>query len=95
MDETIKWTPLRDCDIARYLEKSYQVEIESKCVKQILHAAGYQKKKPAKQLATDKSTDRSEQFRVISFLSAVFLLKENNPIFSINIKNSRFHFWVI
>jgi hypothetical protein len=69
-----------------WLEKSCQVGVESKCIKRILHAAGYRKRKPAKNVATGASPDRSEQFRVISFLSALFLLMENNPIISIDTK---------
>lgn len=68
------------------MAKSYQVEVEPKCIKRILHYAGYRKRKPAKQLATGTSPDRSEQFRVISFLSALFLMMENNPIISIDTK---------
>lgn len=85
-DERVKWTHLRNCDIALHLENSYQVEIETKCIKRILHAAGYRKRKPAKQLTTGKSPDRSEQFRVISFLLALFMLMENNPIISLDTK---------
>jgi Rhodopirellula transposase DDE domain len=85
-DETVKWTHLRNCDIADYLEKSYQVEVESKCIKRILYAAGYRKRKPAKQLATGESPDRSEQFRVISFLMNLFLLMADNPIISLDTK---------
>jgi hypothetical protein len=85
-DEQVKWTHLRYCDIAEYLEKSYQVEIKPKCIKRILHAEGYRKRKPAKQMATGKSPDRNEQFRVISFLMALFMLPENNPIISIDTK---------
>jgi hypothetical protein len=86
MDETIKWTHLRYCDIALHLEKSYQVEVETKCIKRILHAQGYRKRKPAKQIPTGESPDRSEQFRVIGFLMAMFMLMENNPIISIDTK---------
>ena len=85
-DETVKWTHLRVCDIASHLQKSYQVAVETKCVKRILHAEGYRKRKPAKNLATGGSPDRSEQFRIISFLLALFLLMKQNPIISIDTK---------
>jgi Rhodopirellula transposase DDE domain len=77
---------LRPCEIALHLEKKYQVEIENKCIKRILHAAGYRKRKPAKNLATGVSPDRSEQFRIIGFLLAIFLLMKENPIISIDTK---------
>ncbi|HEV8157809.1 MAG TPA: ISAzo13 family transposase [Pyrinomonadaceae bacterium] len=85
-DERIKWTHLRDCDIALYLKQSYQVEVETVCIKRILYAGGYRKRKPAKTIATGKSPDRSEQFRIIGFLAALFHLMEDNPIISIDTK---------
>lgn len=86
IDETIKWTHLRDGDIALHLERKYQVAVTTGCVKRILHAAGYRKRKPAKTKATGSSPDRSEQFRIISFLPALFMLMEENPIISIDTK---------
>ena len=85
-DETIKWTHLRYCDIALYLQKSYQAEVETDCIKRILYLNGYRKRKPAKTLATGASPDRSEQFRIISFLLALFRLMGENPIISIDTK---------
>jgi transposase len=85
-DETIKWTHLRYCDIVLYLQATYQVEVETDCVKRILDAEGYRKRKPAKTKATGSSPDRSEQFRIISFLLALFMVMEENPIISIDTK---------
>ena len=85
-DETIKWTHLRYCEIALHLEQSYQVEVTTDCIKRILHAAGYRKRKPQKTLAIGKSPDRSEQFRIISFLLMLFMLMKENPIISIDTK---------
>lgn len=77
---------MRVCDIVLHLQKSYQVVVETKCVKRILHAEGYRKRKPAKNLATGVSPDRNEQFRIIGFLLALFLLMKENPIISIDTK---------
>ena len=85
-DETVKWTHLRNCDIALYLQKTYQVEVQAKCIKRILYQNGYRKRKPAKQLATGESPHRSEGFRVISFLMNLFLLMGENPIISVDTK---------
>lgn len=85
-DETIKWTHVRYCDIAAHLQKTYQEEVGTTCIKRILYGHGYRKRKPAKQLATGKSPDRSEQFRIISFLAALFMLTVENPIISIDTK---------
>ena len=62
------------------------MEIDTKCVKRILHANGYRKRKPAKQVATGKSPDRSEQFRIIAVLVGLFMLLEENPIISVDTK---------
>ena len=85
-DETVKWTHLRHCEIVSHLEKRYQAEVQTACVKRILHKSGYRKRKPAKKLETGRSPDRSEQFRVISFLMNLFLLMAENPIISIDTK---------
>ena len=85
-DERVLWTHLRHCDIAEYLLKTYQVEIETDCIKRILHAAGYRKRKPKKQVATGESPCRSEQFRVMSFVINLFLLMADNPIISVDTK---------
>lgn len=85
-DETVKWTDVRPRDIVLYLEKSYQVEVGTKCVKRILYANGYRKRKPAKDLATGTSPDRHEQFRIIAVLRGLFMMMEENPIISIDTK---------
>ncbi len=85
-DETIKWRHLGRCEIVLHLQKSYQEEVGTECIKRILYANGYRKRKPAKQIATGTSLDRSEQFRIISFLLALFMVMEENPIISIDTK---------
>jgi transposase len=85
-DETVKWTHLRRCDIVLYVRETYDVEVGTDCVKRILHANGYRKRKPRKTKAIGNSPDRSEQFRIISFLLALFMLMDENPIISIDTK---------
>jgi hypothetical protein len=69
-----------------HLQQTYQVKVGTDCVKRILHEQGYRKRKPRKTKATGKSPDRSEQFRIISFLLALFMLMEENPVISIDTK---------
>jgi len=85
-DETIKWTHLRPGEIALHLQRTYQAEVGRDCIKRILHANGYRKRKPAKNLATGESPHRGEQFRIISFLVALLMLMEENPMISIDTK---------
>ena len=68
------------------MQETSQVEVGTDCVKRILYANGYRKRKPAKTKATGTSPDRSEQFRIISFLLALFRLMDENPIISIDTK---------
>ncbi len=60
-DETIKWTHIRHCDIALHLQKTYQEEVGTECIKRILYGNGYRKRKPAKTIATGESPHRNEQ----------------------------------
>ena len=85
-DATVKWTHLRYCDIALYLQKTHQIDVLSKCIKRILYADGYRKRKPTKILETGKSPDRNNQFRIVFFLTAVFMQMKDNPIISIDTK---------
>lgn len=85
-DESVKWTHLRACDIALHLKKTSQIEVSNGVIKRILLAQGYRKRKPAKSIATGNSPDRSEQFKIITFLSALFMQMPENPIISIDTK---------
>jgi hypothetical protein len=85
-DETVKWTHLRCCDIALYLEKTFQEEVGTDCIKRILYENGYRKRKPAKQKATGESPHRSEQFQIISVLMGLFMMTDENPMISIDTK---------
>lgn len=85
-DEAIKWTHLKPFEIAFYLEETYQIEVGTGCIKRVLSAAGYRRRKPAKSLPTGESPDRKEQFRIISYLVALFMLMPENPIISIDTK---------
>ncbi len=85
-DETIKWTHLKPCDIALHLCQTYQVTVSHGCIKRVLQSQGYRKRKPAKQIATGQSPDRSEQFRIIAVLLGLFRQTEENPVISIDTK---------
>lgn len=85
-DETVKWTHLRPRDIALHLHQTHQIEVSTGVIKRILSANGYRKRKPAKQIATGKSPDRSEQFKIITFLLMLFMQMPENPMISIDTK---------
>jgi hypothetical protein len=82
----VKWTDLRPSDIALHLWEKYQAEVSLGCIKRVLKGNGYKYRKPAKSLAIGKSPDRDEQFRIVWFLTALFMEMQNNPIISIDTK---------
>lgn len=85
-DESVKWTHLRPRDIALHLQKTSQIKVGTGVIKRILGAGGYRKRKPAKNIATGKSPDRNEQFKIITFLSSLFMEMPDNPMISIDTK---------
>lgn len=85
-DDAVKWTALKAREIADHIRQEERVSISCGCVKRILKAAGYVRRKPLKSLATGSSPYRQEQFRIILFLVALFSDMEENPILSIDTK---------
>jgi Rhodopirellula transposase DDE domain len=85
-DSSVKWTHLRPCDIALYLQQTHQATVSHGCIKRILRVQGYKHRKPSKSICIGKSPHRNEQFEIIMFLVALFGDMENNPIISIDTK---------
>lgn len=91
-DFTVKWTALRPKDIALYLKENHNISVSHNCIKRILKADGYVKRKPQKCLATGVSQDREEQFNIVNFLKSLFESMDNNPVLSIDTKKK--NHWV-
>lgn len=85
-DEAVKWTALKAREIAEHIQQEHKVRISGGCVKRILKAAGYVRRKPLKSIATGSSPHRQEQFRIVVFLVALFHDMEEHPILSIDTK---------
>lgn len=85
-DSAVKWTALRPVDIAKHLKKEHQITISHNCIKRILKADGYVKRKPLKCLTTGQNKHRAEQFNIVNFLKAIFEDMEENPMLSIDTK---------
>lgn len=85
-DTAVKWTALRPKDIANYLKEKHQITVSNNCIKRILKADGYVKRKPIKCLSTGHSKHREEQFNIVNFLRMLFEDMEHNPILSIDTK---------
>jgi len=85
-DASVKWTALKPKEIAAHLRQTYQVHISNNCIKRILKAEGYVKRKPIKCIATGSSEHRAAQFKIVLYLVALFHGMEDNPILSIDTK---------
>lgn len=85
-DSAVKWTALRPLDIANHLKEKYQTTVSHNCIKRILKADGYVKRKPIKCLSTGISKHRAEQFNIVNFLRTLFENMEHNPVLSIDTK---------
>ena len=85
-DITIKWTHLRPCDIALHLKTTHNTTVSHRCIKRILKANNYSRRKPSKTLAIGESIHRKQQFEIVFFLIALFSDMRNNPIISIDTK---------
>lgn len=68
------------------MKGTHKVEVSHGCIKRILRANNYKKRKPPKSIAIGKSPNRAQQFEIIFFLIALFMDMNNNPIISIDTK---------
>lgn len=85
-DSSVQWTHLRPCDIALYLEQTYQIKVSNRCIKRILRDNNYKFRKPGKNIAIGKSPDRAVQFEIIFLIMALFMGMGHNPMISIDTK---------
>ena len=71
-DDQVKWTHLRPIDIALYLKTTHQVIVSHSCIKRIVKANNYSRRKPAKTLAIGESVHRKQQFEIVFFSNCPF-----------------------
>jgi Rhodopirellula transposase DDE domain len=86
VDPDVKWTDLKPREIAKLYFDEHGEGIGHGTVKRLLRQEGYRKRRPSKQLATGKSPDRAEQFKVLTHLVGLFALMGHNPGLSIDTK---------
>ncbi len=87
-DPAVKWTHLQPRDIARHLEEQHKLCISKRCIKRILKANGFVRRKPLKAVADGKSPHREAQFLMILLFLKIFRALSNNPILSIDKKDT-------
>lgn len=86
MDEEVKWTNLREWEIAEALERDYDVKVSRNVVRQLLKKHGYRLRKAQKRKAMKKRVpDRNAQFDNILELKARYQAA-GNPIMSMDTK---------
>jgi len=77
---------LQPRDISKHLKDNNNIDVSNNQIKRILKESGYCKRKPIKSLATGKSPYREEQFRIILFITSLFIIMKHNPMISIDTK---------
>ena len=82
----VKWTHLAAWSISKYLKSSHSLNVSCICIRRILKANGYVKRKPLKAIATGNSPHKEVQFLVIATFCRTFKLTKQNPMLSIDTK---------
>ena len=85
-DEKVKWTDLHPREIAEIIKSEHRVSIYHGCIKRVLKANGFVKRKPIKSLSTGQSEHREEQFKIVLHLISLISIMPHNPILSIDTK---------
>ncbi|MFT4665612.1 MAG: hypothetical protein ACI8YQ_002352 [Polaribacter sp.] len=85
-DTTVKWTDLKPSDIAKAYEAEWSEKMSNQTVKRLLKELGYRKRRPAKELITERSPYRSAQFKFNFYFSFLFSEMDKNPILSADTK---------
>lgn len=87
-DPAVKWTHLQPRDIATFMQETHNLTVSYGCIKRILKAHGFVRRKPLKAVADGKSPHREAQFcMILTFLHA-FKAMPHNPILSIDKKDT-------
>jgi transposase len=86
MNDTVRWTNLREREIVAALEREYGVQVSRKVVRQLLRKHGYRRRKAQKRQALKREIpDRNAQFEYIAQLRAQYQAA-GNPIISMDTK---------
>jgi hypothetical protein len=85
MDEKIRWTNLKQEEIALLIYKKHGVNISRTVIKQLLNKHNFRRRKLQKDLPLKEVADRDSQFKNINRIKGEFIQK-GNPILSIDTK---------
>ncbi|QTA90252.1 Transposase DDE domain-containing protein [Desulfonema magnum] len=90
MDEKVRWTNLREWEIAEALEKKYGVKVSRNIVRQLLKKHDYRLRKAQKRKPMKKNVpDRDAQFDNILKLRSEYR-KAGNPVISMDTKKKEY-----
>jgi hypothetical protein len=87
-DPAVKWTHLQPRDIAKFLYEIHGLSVSHGCIKRVLKANGFVRRKPLKAIAEGKSPHRTAQFLMIIAFLKIFKRMPHNPILSIDKKDT-------
>jgi hypothetical protein len=87
-DPAVKWTYLQPRDIAKFLQDTHNLTVSHGCIKRVLKANGFVRRKPLKAIAEGKSPHRAAQFLLIFAFLKIFKAMPDNPIISIDKKDT-------
>jgi hypothetical protein len=87
-DPAVKWTHLQPRDIAKFLSETHGLTVSHLCIKRVLKANGFVRRKPLKAIAEGKSPHRFAQFLMICAFLKIFKAMPHNPILSIDKKDT-------
>lgn len=89
MDEKVRWTNLKPWQIARLLEKEYDIQVSLNVVRQLLKKHDYRRRKAQKRDTKENVLHRNEQFENIIYLKQAYEAA-NNPVISMDTKKKEY-----
>jgi hypothetical protein len=89
MDETVVWTDLLPWQIAKLLEREYEIRVSKTVIRKLFKKHNYRRRKAQKKKTMKEVLDRNEQFENIARLIAEYEASDN-PIISIDTKKKEY-----
>lgn len=89
MDTTVKWTNLKQDEIAELIEKQSGIKISRTVVRELLSRHNYRPRKAQKSLPMKEVKNRNAQFEKISYYKDLYI-ELNYPIISIDTKKKEY-----
>lgn len=89
MDETVVWTDLCPWQIAKQLQKAYEIVVSKTVIRKLLKKHNYRRRKAQKKQTMKEVPNRNEQFENIARLRAAYKAS-GNPMVSMDVKKKEY-----